>query len=49
MHLRWDSPFNGVVLITAFFFVALFIGLALLDSHSYQPIMKPTPQARLLP
>src|SRR5271170_4750779 len=37
MHLRWDSPFNGIVLLAALFFVALFIGLALLDSNSYQP------------
>lgn len=45
MHLRWDSPFNGVVILAALFFVALFIGLALLDSNSYQPQMKPTPNA----
>jgi len=45
MHLRWDSPFYGIVLISAFFFAALFIGLAMLDSHSYQPIIKPTPMA----
>jgi cytochrome c oxidase subunit IV len=43
MHLRWDSPFNGMVVLAALFFVALFIGLALLDSHSYQPQIKPTP------
>jgi cytochrome c oxidase subunit 4 len=45
MHLRWDSPFNGLALISALFFVALFIGLALLDSTSYQPQLKPTPMA----
>jgi cytochrome c oxidase subunit IV len=45
MHLRWDSPFNGIVLLAALFFVALFIGLALLDSTSYQPQIKPTPMA----
>ena len=49
MHLRWDSPFNAIALIAAFFFVALFIGLALLDSHTYQPILKTTPQARMTP
>jgi len=37
MHLRWDSPFNGMVLISAMFFVALFIGIAMLDSKEYQP------------
>jgi cytochrome c oxidase subunit 4 len=45
MHLRWDSPFNGLVLLAALFFVSLFIGLALLDSKSYQPQIKPTPMA----
>jgi cytochrome c oxidase subunit IV len=45
MHLRWDSPFNGLILLAALFFVALFIGLAMLDSHSYQPQIKPTPMA----
>jgi cytochrome c oxidase subunit 4 len=43
MHLRWDSPFNGLILIVALFFVSLFIGLALLDSKTYEPQMKPTP------
>jgi len=41
MHLRWDSPFNGVVLIAALVFVALFIGIATLDVHSYEPNMTP--------
>jgi cytochrome c oxidase subunit 4 len=41
MHLRWDSPFNGVVLIAAFFFVALFIGIAVLDTKEYQPNLVP--------
>jgi|SRR5579872_5019982 cytochrome c oxidase subunit 4 len=45
MHLRWDSPFNGLIMVAALFFVALFIGLALLDSNSYQPQLKPTPMA----
>ena len=36
MHLFWDSPFNSVILIAALFFVALFIGLAMLDAHSYE-------------
>jgi cytochrome c oxidase subunit 4 len=36
MHLRWDSPFNGIVLMISLFFVALFIGIAVLDSKEYQ-------------
>jgi len=48
MHLRWDSPFNGVVLMISLFFVALFIGIAILDSKEYQKNYTPptsiTPQ-----
>ena len=36
MHLRWDSPFNSVILIAALFFVALLIGIIVLDSREYQ-------------
>ena len=36
MHLRWDNPFNGVVLIASLLFVTLFIGIALLDSGEYK-------------
>jgi cytochrome c oxidase subunit 4 len=36
MHLRWDSPFNGMILIAALLFVAIFIGIAVLDSREYQ-------------
>ena len=32
MHLRWDSPFNGLVCVAALFFVALFIGITVLDT-----------------
>jgi cytochrome c oxidase subunit 4 len=36
MHLFWDSPFNGIILIGALFFVALFLGIAILDAKEYQ-------------
>jgi cytochrome c oxidase subunit 4 len=36
MHLRWDRPFNAVILITALVAVALFIAFALLDRFEYQ-------------
>jgi cytochrome c oxidase subunit 4 len=36
MHLRWDSPFNGIVLIASLFFVALFVGTVVLDSREYK-------------
>ncbi|MEA2708518.1 MAG: cytochrome c oxidase subunit [Phycisphaerales bacterium] len=35
MHLRWDSPFNSVILIAAMFFVALLIGIIVLDTSEY--------------
>ena len=48
MHLRWDSPFNAVVLIASLFFVALFIGIAVLDAKEYRlnyspPVSNTTP------
>lgn len=36
MHLRWDSPFNAVILIASLFFVALFIGVAIMDTTQYK-------------
>lgn len=41
MHLRWDSPFNGIILIGAMLFVALFIGIVILDSREYAPNYNP--------
>jgi len=37
MHLRWDSPFNGLVLIVSLAFVTLFIGITLIDTGQYKP------------
>jgi len=36
MHLFWDKPFNGLIIVSAFFFLGIFIGLALLDTKEYQ-------------
>ena len=41
MHLRWDRPFNALVLISALVFVMVFVGLALLDTFQYQPDVIP--------
>jgi cytochrome c oxidase subunit 4 len=41
MHLRWDRPFNAVVLISALAFVVIFVALSLMDSVNYQPDMIP--------
>ncbi len=36
MHLRWDSPFNGAILIIALVFIGVFIGLTVLDTREYR-------------
>lgn len=36
MHLKYDSPFNGVALITALLFVAVFIGTTMMDTGEYK-------------
>ena len=41
MHLRWDRPFNAIVLIISLVMASLFIGLALLDTAAYLPEMIP--------
>jgi cytochrome c oxidase subunit 4 len=41
MHLRYDRPFNSIIFLTAIAFVALFVGLALLDTKEYQPDVIP--------
>lgn len=41
MHLRWDNPFNGIVILAAMVFVALFIGIAVLDAREYKPKYQP--------
>lgn len=39
MHLRWDRPFNAIVLISSVLAVALFVGLAMLDTATYQDLL----------
>ena len=41
MHLKWDSPFNGLVCVAAMFFVALFIGITVLDTKEYNQNFNP--------
>lgn len=41
MHLRWDKPFNAFVFLSAFLFLGLFIGFAMMDSAHYQPELIP--------
>jgi len=41
MHLRWDKPFNAFVFVSAFAFLGLFIGFALMDTGHYQDVIIP--------
>ncbi len=41
MHLRWDKPFNAFIFLSAFLFLAIFIGITLMDTHAYGPSMIP--------
>jgi cytochrome c oxidase subunit 4 len=41
MHLRWDRPFNAIVMLLSLCLVALFIVLTLLDSTQYTPDLIP--------
>jgi cytochrome c oxidase subunit 4 len=47
MHLRYDSPFNAVVFITALFFLAVFLGFAMMDTGQYKPNYEP-PGTRIM-
>ena len=37
MHLKWDKPFNGVIFVTSLVLLGLFLGLAILDTVTYEP------------
>jgi cytochrome c oxidase subunit 4 len=41
MHLRYDNLFNGLVLVTALIFVALFIAVTMMDTAEYKPNQNP--------
>ncbi|MEM9881482.1 MAG: cytochrome C oxidase subunit IV family protein [Planctomycetota bacterium] len=35
MHLRWDAPLNGFILVASLLFVTLFITISLIDTGQY--------------
>ena len=41
MHLRYDAPFHGLILVVSMLFVVLFIGITLMDSTNYAPNLHP--------
>jgi cytochrome c oxidase subunit IV len=48
MHLRWDSPFNGAILIIALIFVVTFIGFAVLDTGQYHNQLTPPSSGKVM-
>ena len=40
MHLLFDKPFNQMIFFSAFLFVAMFVGITLMDSSQYQEDIK---------
>lgn len=36
MHLKWDRPFNALVLVGSLLFLALFLGFSIVDTGHYQ-------------
>lgn len=47
MHLRYDHPLNAIVLIAALLFVAVFVGIVMLDAGAYQPTIQEYQQQAL--
>jgi len=39
MHLRYDSPFNSIIFVTAIVFLCLFLGITMMDTVQYQPAL----------
>ena len=46
MHLRWDAPLNGFILVASLLFVTLFIVATLTDSEAYQPTQEAAAMSR---
>lgn len=40
MHMIHEKPFNVIVFLSSFIFVALFIGLTLNDAHNYKALLE---------
>jgi cytochrome c oxidase subunit 4 len=47
MHLRYENPFYSMVLVTSLAFVGLFMGVALIDTHQYEPNVQSRLQEQL--
>lgn len=45
MHMWWDKKLNVFLFLSSFFFVALFVGLTMLDTNHYQDAINAYPRA----
>jgi cytochrome c oxidase subunit 4 len=43
MHMIHEKPFNAIVFVSSFIFVALFLGLTLNDAHNYKDLLELQP------
>lgn len=49
MHLRYDRPFNAILLLGAILFVLIFVGLTLLDTVHYRDYIFPVQSSEYAP
>lgn len=47
MHMLYDKPFNVMFFLSSLLFVALFIGITLMDTNQYQGDIRQVPQDEL--
>lgn len=48
MHMIHEKPFNAIVFLSSFIFVALFLGLVLMDAHGYKDVVENQPQPEVI-
>ncbi len=48
MHMLWDKPLNGIVIFSSLIFVALFIGITLMDAEAYNNRLIMDPKGDIL-
>lgn len=49
MHLRYDRPFNAIILLGAILFLLIFVGMTLLDSVHYRDYVYPVQSKEYAP
>ena len=41
MHLWWDTKLNQLILVSTLLFLTIFLGITIMDSDQYQPVLDP--------